>query len=75
MEIVLAFITQGSPLPIQSIFLFISSITKNGKRTFSGTVSHKMKSLMRFFTQFTDTKKHEAINRRVKTSSFRSSYF
>ncbi len=39
-----------------------TDITKVGKRTFSGTVNHKMRSLMRFYTQFTDVKKHETLN-------------
>ncbi len=32
-----------------------------GKRTLKGTVNHKMRSLMRFFVQFTDHKKNEAL--------------
>jgi len=35
-----------------------TDITKVGKRTLFGTVNHKMRSLMRFYTQFTDVKKH-----------------
>ncbi len=35
-----------------------TDITKTGKRTLFGTVNHKMRSLMRFYTQFTDINKH-----------------
>ncbi len=58
------FIIQEQDLHIPSnyfIFIFYS-ITKTGKRTFKGTINHKMRSLMRFYTQFTDIHKHQAIN-------------
>lgn len=34
---------------------------------------HKVKSLMRFFVQFTDTQKHEAINEMVHNPLLRAS--
>lgn len=57
---------------IQSIRYFYFSITKTGKRTLFGTVNHKMRSLMRFYTQFTDVNKHDAINKFLgnKTANF-----
>jgi hypothetical protein len=34
-----------------------TDVTRNGKRTFFGMIGHKLKSLGRFYKQFTDIKK------------------
>jgi hypothetical protein len=39
-----------------------------GKRTWQGTINHKMRSLMRFFVQFVDEKKNDAL-REMTTNS------
>lgn len=54
----LAYIIRALAQPTLSKLLQLISITKIGKRTLKGTVNHKMRSLMRFFIQFTDHKKH-----------------
>lgn len=55
--------------------MLLHSITKTGKRTLKGTVNHKMRSLMRFFVQFSDHKKHEAIQTIVSNPLIRSSSY
>lgn len=66
-------ILELDPRTQSNINNYIFSITKTGKRTFTGTVNHKMRSLMRFFTQFSDTRKHEAIHQLVNSPDFKTS--
>lgn len=51
----------------------IFSITRTGTRTFVGAFNHKFRSLSRFFTQFSDHLKHEAIMNIVTPTILRSS--
>jgi hypothetical protein len=49
------------------------SITRTGTRTIIGVFNHKFRSLSRFFTQFSDHIKHEAITNIVTPTILRNS--